>query len=139
LGAPGMHGLEAPSQLRNADVAGQRLVEHYPDRGRREPRHVTGRGEDSIMPGEMQARVQPAQGGTPWNEVHDDLDSQRHEGLGRIGDDQDLLEETLVGIDDPLDAGTPADLEKALVDAEPAALAPCDDQSSQGATPFSVK
>src|SRR5207245_1512246 len=113
----------------NDDVAGQGLVEDHPNRGAREPRHVARGGEDSVMRGEMQACVQPAEGGAPRNEVHDNLDAQRPEWLRRIRDNQNLLEETLVGIDDPLDTGTPADFKKAFVEAKPAALSPGDDQS----------
>ena len=115
------------------------MVEDDADRGGREPRHVARGGEDPVMRGEMQARVQPAEGGAPRNEVHDDLDTQRHEWLRRIRDDQNLLEETLIGIDDPLDTGTPADLKKAFVDAQPAALSPRDDHSGHGFTPSSMK
>src|SRR6266704_3216628 len=87
-----VHGLELPSQVRNDDVAGQGLVEDDADRCGREPRHVARGGEDPVMRGEMQARVQPAEGGAPRNEVHDDLDTQRHEWFRHIRDDQNLNE-----------------------------------------------
>src|SRR5207245_5032772 len=118
-----VHGLEFSCQVRNDDVAGQGLVEDDADCGRREPRHVARGSEDPVMRGEMQARVQPAEGGAPRNEVHDDLGTQRHEWFRRIRDDQNLLEETLIGIDYPLVTGTPATLKTTFVAAWPAAFA----------------
>ena len=126
----GMHGLELTLQVRNDDVAGVGLVKDDPDSRRIDPWHIGGGGEDPLAGGIVQARIQTAESGTSGNKVHDNPDPQRLEGANGIGDDQDFVEEALVRIQDPLCAGAPADVEKPLVETEPAALASCDDKAS---------